>query len=100
MGDERFDTVVIGAGQAGLAIGHYWPGSVVTSSSSMRATGSGSRGMRGGTRCDGSLRRTSRICRVCGFRARAVACHGEGTTASPGAWDQACPVAGRVVMVA
>jgi putative flavoprotein involved in K+ transport len=23
MGDDRFDTVVIGAGQAGLAIGHY-----------------------------------------------------------------------------
>src|SRR5271166_3512739 len=29
-----------------------------------------------------------------------VACHGDGTTGLPGAWDRACPVAGRVVMVA
>src|SRR5271166_54788 len=27
-----------------------------------------------------------------------VACHGDGTTGLPGAWDRACPVAGRVVM--
>ena len=23
---ERFETVVIGGGQAGLAVGHHWPG--------------------------------------------------------------------------
>lgn len=30
---------------------------------------------------------------------RAVACHADGTTGLPGAWDRACPVPGRVVMV-
>lgn len=29
-----------------------------------------------------------------------VAGHGEGITGLPGAWDRACPVAGRVLMVA
>ena len=30
---------------------------------------------------------------------QAVACHADGTTGLPGAWDRACPVPGRVVMV-
>ncbi len=42
-----------------------------------------------------------RKARRCSFEGcERVACHGDGTTGLPGAWDRACPVAGRVVMVA
>jgi hypothetical protein len=33
------------------------------------------------------------------LRLVAVACRGDKTTCLPGAWDRACPVVGRVVMV-
>ncbi|HYZ69752.1 MAG TPA: hypothetical protein VE666_18470 [Mycobacterium sp.] len=77
MREQRFDTVVIGvigAGQAGLAVGFY----LVRQRRSFIIVDAGEQlGHRGplGIRCACLPPHISRTCRACGFRARAGTCH-------------------------
>ena len=62
---EHHDVIVVGGGQAGLAIGHFLTRQGATSRSSRRQTSRRPRGASGGTRCGCSRRCATAGCPAC-----------------------------------